>query len=903
MRIKEIKINSLIHPLGLDASDPVITWEIEAEAADQKNIQQQSYRVTIFEEDAGSAAMVWDSGIVESRAQRRHLTDIELKPCTRYQAQVHVQMSGENVLTGKTVWETGFLNQKKWEGEWIGTDRPIRQNVNIMDVFAMHDPEAETSKKPVDSIQDLYPVVYFERMVTVKQKKVIKARIYATAHGVYEIEMNGRRVGDMELAPEFSSYQAYLQYQTYDVTEQVLDAAVQDKQIRLKVLLSDGYFIGRIGVIGLGYEYGDHTDLLFQMEITYADGEVQKVVSDTDWKYGDTNILYSDIFIGEKQDMRANWEPAEKKPVVFNEDRQILAGQEAEPLQILERIPAERILRTPAGETVIDFGQVLNGRASVTLNGAEGEVVILSHTEVLDKEGNFFRNIPEFNCEMQDIFILKAGQQTICPRFTIHGFRYVRIQGFHGELKAKDCEALVIGSNCRKTGAFHTSDVRLNQLQHNIEWSQKSNFFSIPMDCPQRERAGWTGDIQIYGPTAVFNMDASAFLRRWLRQVRLEQRPNGVVPSVVPYSQGYQNMSKQFGSDTSAGWGDVCVILPWTLYMAYGDLSFLEENFAMMEKWMSYIKAETQDIPESAENLPQGKKELYKYLWTKGFHYGDWLYPSTKNEEGVSDAFYSAAMTREKVAPAMYAYSVQTMIKVCDALQYTERKAYYEELDRNIRQAYSEIFVEKDGRILPELQGIYVLALRMNLISPELKQKAVGHLARLIRENGYCLDTGFLSVPFLLDVLYENGERELAYRLLFNEKCPSWLYEVKQGATTIWESWDAITEDGVPHESSLNHYAFGCVGDFMYRTILGIRPQVPGYQSFIVEPDVFCGLDEVSGSLDTPYGRIAVAWKKAEKQIHLSVQVPMNTQAKIICKNTHSEHLVGSGQYEFLLQI
>ena len=877
MIIKNIKINGLYQPVGIDEKNPHISWELDS---DQENVIQKEIQLQIRDKEQN----IWNFQ-QETCEQQIKYTGPKLLPCTRYELDVKVKDSAGEVSHGETSFETGFLNEKQWSASWISPCREKRQSLS---------PEGMTpsimggEEIPKDSMEDLYPVVYFEKKICNFGKKVIRARLYITARGVYEAQIDGKKVGNMELAPEFTAYDKYIQYQTYDVTE-----ALQGNDHCMRILLGDGYYIGRIGIMGFGYEYGDNTALLFQLEIQYEDETVQTLVSDEKCLYGETNIEYSDVFIGEMQNLQKEWEDAVHIPLVNEFDNCILSGQAAEPLMITKRIRAKRIITTPAGETVIDFGQVLAGKTEITLQGKGGEKVTFEHQEVLDEKGNFFFNIGRFNCEMQTVYILKEGKQILHPVFAVQGFRYVRVTGYEGELQPENCIALVIGSACEKTGSFQCSDERLNQLQHNIFWSQKSNFFSIPMDCPQRERAGWTGDIQVYIPTACFNMNVYAFMRRWLKQMRAEQTAAGAIPVVVPYSPGYKAMQKnilqffkgcpQGSEDTSSGWGEAAVVVPWTLYQYYGDRGILEENYDMMEKWLAYIEKQTND-----------------FIWDSGFHFGDWLYPSAKNEDGTADAFLSASSTSKYTAPLMYAYDVQLMIEVCRVLGKEGRARELEVLNTNIKQAFCQRYLDENGRLPAELQGIYVLALRMGIFEGIRKEKAVNHLVQLIQENGGCLDTGFVSVPFLMDVLYENGKEKEAFELLYQEKCPSWLYEIKMGATTIWESWDGIRPDGRPRETSYNHYAFGCVGDWIYRTILGMRRMEAGYQKMKIQPDLSCKLDWVKGSYHSVYGEIEVSWRKTNGKAVLETVIPVGTEAELVLK-TDSETIikqVGSGRYK-----
>lgn len=411
------------------------------------------------------------------------------------------------------------------------------------------------------------------------------------------------------------------------------------------------------------------------------------------------------------------------------------------------------------------------------------------------------------------------------------------------------------------TSEFETSNPLLNQLQSNILWSQKGNILSIPTDCPQRERAGWTGDAWVYGETCCYNQNMYLFFRHWLKEVRLEQFDNGLIPVVVPYSKAYEELQvPAFGTHTSAGWGDVIVALPWYLYQAYGDIEILKENFEAMHRWMKYVENEAED-----------------YLWDKGFHFGDWLYPSCKDENQKTDMHKSAMTTKEYVATAIYAYSTLLFSKVCDILGQHQLSEYYGGLNKQIRKAFDEKYVDNEGRIKDDFQGVYVMALAMDMVSESKKSLMAAHLIELIKKNGDRLDTGFMSIKFLMDVLKSNGYKETAKKILYQEKCPSWLYEVKMGATTIWETWDAISPDGTVNTTSYNHYAFGCIGDWMYRNLIGINKKSPGYKEVLIKPDFDFDLDYASGAYESLYGKISVKWTKKGKARNVSIDIPVNT--------------------------
>jgi len=565
-------------------------------------------------------------------------------------------------------------------------------------------------------------------------------------------------------------------------------------------------------------------------------------------------------------------------------------------VRAMEQIKASRVITTPKGETVIDFGQVLVGRVRMTVAGPSGTEVALEHSEVLDEQGNFMMNIMGRSKAQKDWYILKGeGQEIYEPQFTFHGFRYVKVSGYPGLVTTEAFTAVVLYSGLEVTGQFECSDSRINQLQQNIMWSQKGNMLAIPTDCPQRERSGFTGDIQVYAPTACFNMDVAAFLTNWLRNLALEQREDGAVPVIVPYFPAIEEMQAGMGTHTSAGWGDACVIVPWVLYQAYGDARILAEMYPVMVKWLEYV------IREAAENIPENitgelteaRRQRQRYLWNTGFHFGDWLIPSLCDEQ--DGAMRGAFMTKELVSTCFYAYSAQLMADIATRLGKPEAATYYGELSGKVREAFAAEYLQEDGTLTAHFQGIYVLALKMNMIPDGMRSKVLDQLVGLIVKNNNRLDTGFLSVPFLLDVLSENGRRDVANQLLYQTDGPSWLYQVEKGATTMWERWEAILPDGKVTGASFNHYAFGCVGDWLYRVIGGIRVGKAGYHHSVIQPEPDDHLTYAKTRFSSVYGELGVEWHLISGKMKMAVSIPVNTAATVILPGAQLKNVSEQG--------
>ena len=521
----------------------------------------------------------------------------------------------------------------------------------------------------------------------------------------------------------------------------------------------------------------------------------------------------------------------------------------------------------------------------------------MEYSETLDEHGNFLQNIIGQNKHQKDFYKFAVdGTVSYCPRFTYHGFRYVRLTGARS-FSVEDFTIHIIGTDMARTGFFECSDKRLNRLQENIYRSQQGNMISIPTDCPQRERTGWTGDMQIFAPTACFNMDVEMFLRKWLLDMRYEQLPDGQLPHIIPYFPSHDIM-KPDGLDnvSAAGWSDACIIIPWRLYEAYGDITILSENYDMMLRYLKSVEKLASELPDDYDSMDPDRQQRQKYLWNTGFSFGDWLMPSL-----VMSGQHNPFITGYEVATLMFAYTTKLMSKIAHLLGHHETAEYYSELNQNIRGFLCRIYVP-DRTAEERVPGLYVLALAMDAVPEAVRQRCIDRLEELIHQNGDRLDTGFLSVPFLLDTLYENGKQDLAYTLLYQTKCPSWLYEVEKGATTMWESWDNISEDGKRSRNSYNHFAFGCVGDFIYRRILGIQSVEPGYKRVIICPYPNCRLQWARGYYESVNGKIEVDWHIKEDTINLNVVIPPNIEAVVeLCDS--NPVTVGSGKYTFCASI
>lgn len=698
---------------------------------------------------------------------------------------------------------------------------------------------------------DIAPVYAKEFQV---QKAVEKATLTITALGVYEATLNGQRIGDYVLAPGWTSYEKRLQYQEYDITRMIAEKNC------IQITVGKGWYQGL-----MTGPYGERMSrepdgVIAQIDIVYKDGSNATIGTNESWQVSESPIRFSEIYNGEICDARINTEHSE--PVsVFEGPACLLVPQRGEKIIEQERIQAIRVIHTPKGETVIDFGQELTGYVEVTVEAKEGEVVRLTHGEVLDKDGNFYReNYRKAKAEYT--YICREGEQIFHPQLTFFGFRYVRVEEFPGGpscVKAHNFKAVAVYSDMKRTGTIRCSNAMLNQLFSNIIWGQKSNFLDVPTDCPQRdERLGWTGDAQVFVKAAAYNFDVERFFIKWLEDMRLDQMEDGGIPQIIP------DVWK--AKEVSSGWADAVTICPWEIYRAYGNDEILKDMFPCMKKYVDYITTHTRE-----DNL-----------WIGGFQFGDWLGLDAK------PGSYTGASRKGLIATAYYAYSTELLIKTGHIIgeDVTEYEALYYRIVKAFREKY------------PVYKTQTECALAVHFRLAEDCQAASDYLVKLIQKSGMKLKTGFIGTPYLLHALSEFGHSDIAYTLLLNEEYPSWLYPITKGATTIWEHWDGIMENGEfwdTNMNSFNHYAYGAVIDWVYSVAGGITPLEAGYKNICVEPHPDDRLEWLAVDLDTRNGKIHSEWKKQDNGWRYEIITPV--KARIIIQERLYE--VEAGSYYF----
>ena len=780
----------------------------------------------------------------------------ELKPFTTYQAQVIAKDSCGETATADLSFETGRLDTP-WKAEWISdeTYKFIEKKVS---------PKPMTFRKHIST-----------------DKKVASAKIYATAMGIYELILNDKKVGNEYFAPGFTSYNTSLQYQVYDVT------GLLAKENTLIAVTGGGWAVGSFVFTRKNRVSADRQAILLEMYIHYEDGTSEVIKTDDTWEVTeDGNYKMADFYDGETYDAtvdlnQVSWNKATKETLRISPSIQAAYGAPVHAQEVMLPISVNK----RRDELVYDFGQNFAGVVKLKINGTHGQKIQVRHAEILNQDGSL-NTVFLRTAKACATYICVQGEQEYSPKLTYMGFRYISVQGI-GEADVQ-VSALVLSSDLERTGGFSCSNEKLNRLQENIVWSARSNFMDIPTDCPQRdERMGWTGDLAVFSPTACYNFDMSRFLTKWMKDVRSEQRSTGGIPNTVP-AQGYgfpatmPTMAMDF-------WGDACILVPWAEYCARGDIRILQDNYSMMKK---YVKA----CKFWAGLFSFGK---HRYIWhtPSVLHFGDWVAPDVPK--------MSQWQRRSRwTATASLCNTSKTLSKIAKTLGENEDSNYYDSLGELVAHAYKEVFTDGNGRLKNEFQTAYVLPLYFDIFNGKEKENAVCNLVKMIEKSNYCIGTGFPGTPYILFVLADNGYADVAYKMLLNETCPSWLYEVRMGATTIWERWDGLDENGIcPIEDdgtdkmiSYNHYASGAVGDFLYRRIAGIESMEAGYRRFRVAPILGGDIEFAKSFIITPYGRIATEWRIQDDLFSITLEVPVGTQCELQMPDGQTSSLK-SGRY------
>lgn len=863
MKLRDLTIEYRKNPIGLDVN-PRFSWKLES---DKQSVMQRAYHVRVLEDESpedgsgvGKGTCVWDSKKVKGdKSVLVPYQGEELRPFTRYRVEVAVWDNQGETGEACGFFETGLLEQKNWQAKWITHGFP-----------------QEETACPV-----------FVKKCTC-EKKVVRARAYVTSLGIYELCVNGKKAGDSYLAPGWTSYHNRLQYQAYDITDLMISGSTETAvNNKIELTVANGWYKGYLNGEGENCFYGDRVAALAMFRVEYEDGTHDVFGTDESWKVTTGIVRDSELYHGEIQDFTredVEDEYAEdagqmaRCAVLFDASEKVtqIVAQESEPVRVIEEVAAKEKIITPKGEVVIDFGQNLPGFVRVELPPLTGDKLVIRHAETLDKEGDFYTtNLRTAKC--RDIYIYNSEQigKIAAPHFTYRGFRYICLEGVGEDIEISRFTACVLHTDMEKTGSFTCDNEKVNRLQENIVWGQRSNFVDIPTDCPQRdERLGWTGDAQIFCRTAMFNYQSALFYRKWLRDVAVETDDEHGVPHVVPNIVG--------PSTGTAVWSDCATVIPWTAYLVYGDEEILREQYANMRQWVEYIRR------SCGEDV----------LWMNGFQRGDWL--ALDSDESLH--LMSGGTDTNLVANVYYAYSVKCVREAAKVLGKRRDAAVYGELYDSIVEELNQEYVTRNGRLVSETQTACALLLYFGLIKEEYRKRVVKILEDNLSLHKGHLTTGFVGTAYLCHVLSENGRHDLAEELLLNEEYPGWLYAVNMGATTIWERWNSVLPNGDFDESgmnSLNHYTYGSIGDWLYRKVAGINPLAPGYKKILIRPILTKSITRMDASYETMYGAVEVHLTCRDGQIVIDLKIPANTTAVLELPEREDEIELGSGSYHF----
>ena len=837
--------------LGLGDRRPRLSWQLPSGAA-----RQEAYAIELDGRDLGriesdaSVLVPWPGEPLSSRQR------------VDWRVKVWTDGGVESGWSPSAWFETGLLHPVDWSARWIEPHEAERSAHVLRHTFRLHAP-------------------------------VTGARLYATAHGIYEAFLNGRRVGDVELAPGFTSYPSTLHVQVYDVG----DLLVAGDNI-WEVVLSDGWWRGHTGFFQLADGYGSTLAFLGQLQ---ADEVV--VTTGPEWESSTGPLLSADLMVGQSEDHRARpglWQPV----TVVDHDLGRLAYSPAPPTRRVQELRPVSVTRPRPDRQVVDLGQNINGWLRLSNLGPDGTGLTIVHGEALDRSGDVTQdNLLSFFGDrlmyvgMTD-HVVAAGTpgEVFEPRHTTHGFQYARIEGHPGRITTDDVTGVVVHTDLRRTGWFRCSDERLNRFHDITEWSFRGNACEIPTDCPQRERAGWTGDWQLFIPTGAFLYDVAGFSLKWLRDLAAEQLDDGRVTNYVPdpLRQRVGSTEQWLWRQGSSGWGDAVVMVPWEMWRAYGDRDVLAELWPAIVAWVDFAATAARTVrhPTREESRPE-RAPHEAFLWDGGYHWGEWLEPGAQPDDHI-------ALDHGSVGTAFLQHSAALASRIGRLLGHDSEAARFEELAANVLDAWRAEFIGPDGALTPDTQANHVRALAFGLVPDELRALTAERLVALIREAGTHLGTGFLATPYLLPVLADTGHLHVAYELLLQDTPPSWLAMVERGATTVWELWEGIDEEGAPHDS-LNHYSKGAVISFLHNYVAGISllDEHSAYRRFRVEPRPGGGLTWAEAVHDSPYGRIESTWHTHRSRLWLTVTVPAGTEAEVVLPDGSRRHQgPGTATYE-----
>lgn len=845
LNIKRITAEYVVNPVGITKA-PRFSWVLESE---ERNTRQTGYTLEIALDEAFEQVIYRKCEETDHSIHNKY-EDFVMKSLTKYFWRVDVADNHGNHsgFSEPGFFVTGFLDNGEWKAGFITAERET---------------DAGNSKG-----------TWLRKSFEIKGG-IDHAYVCATALGLYQLYLDGERVGEDEMTPGWTSYHKHLCYQTYDVTRQL---SAGGKHCELRALVGAGYYKGKMGILHLRNNYGDRTAFLCELHIVYRDGSEQVVMTDETWQGADSPVLFAEIYDGEIYDARLEereaWRPV--WPVGF--DKNALTAQASGKIAVMEEFPVKRLFTTPAGELVADFGQNMAGWVKLRLRDTKpGEKLEIRCFETLDKDGNVYTDNLRSAKATLTYYCKGAEREECTPHFTYMGFRYAWIVSGPGTVRAEDITAYALYSEMERTGLFRCSNPDLNRLWSNITWSLKSNFFDIPTDCPQRdERLGWTGDAQIFCRTASYIMNTFLFFEKWLIDVAADQTKEGGVPHVVPdiitpNTEQVTDWLLSQGTHSAAAWADVAVLNPWNLYLTFGDTQILIDQYDSMRAWIRFMETHADGV-----------------IWNYKLQFGDWV--ALDAEEGS----YLGATPNDLTCTAYYAYSTGIFAKIAGILGKKEDEAYFGALSEKIRAGFAERFFDPMTKgMTVQTQTAHIIALYFGLTPEAYREQTVKELLELLaREDGH-LVTGFVGTPYFAHALSQNGHLREAYELLLKEDFPSWLYQVKRGATTVWEHWDGIKPDGSMWSAdmnSFNHYAYGSIGEWLVRVAAGIEidEQNPGYHRAILYPRPGGGLRLVQAAYESQYGTVGCTWSWNQDSNSLTVvyDVPVNAGAELCLDST-----------------
>lgn len=905
--VTKLRCEYLTDPLGIDSSNPRLSWII---TSSQRGEMQTAYQILVasspklLDHDRGD---LWDSGKVSSDESSQIVysgNPLESRQECFWKVRIwdHDRVRSDWSPTG--FWSMGLLQSTDWSAKWI-TPGPVAENgegplvirratyeavakggaTDVTAALISHldhgqlkliinnktmgsDPaynlvkrlrveyeyggrslSKEVGENQLLELPASSAVPYLRKTYELKSP-VSHAVLYVTALGLYEVHINGRRVGDTLLAPDWTDYRKRVRYQTFDVTDYL-----KAGRNAIGALLGNGWYSGHIGNGGFEF-FGKEPAFLAQLEVTYTDGRTERIATDDTWKSHDSPILSSDFMMGEDYDSRLEikgWDEAalddsQWQSVAVRDESLRLDSQVMPAVREICELKPQKIAQPMPGSWVFDLGQNMVGVVRLRVSAPAGTRITLRHAEMLNPDGTLYTNNLRGALSVDHYVCHGGGTETWQPRFTFHGFRYVELTGVTAHPSKDAVTGIVIGSDTPRTGEFACSDPRINQLQSNIQWGQRGNYISVPTDCPQRdERLGWMGDAEVFIRTATYNADVAAFFTKWLVDVDDGQSPAGSFSDVSPNTGGNGGVP---------AWGDAGVICPWTIYEVYGDKRILEQHLPAMTRWIEYLRLRSDGLIRDRD---------------RGNDYGDWL-------------SIGANTPKDLIGTAFFAYSTHLVAKSCRVLGHQADADTYDQLFTDIKTAFNKRYVKADGRIESDTQCAYAMALKFGLLPNDLRYKAAQYLVQNIKSKGGHLSTGFVGVSYLLPVLTQADKSDTAYELLLQDTFPSWLFSVKLGATTIWERWDGWTPDKHfqdPGMNSFNHYSLGSCGEYLFGDIGGIRPASAGFKTILIDPVMRDGLTWADTSFDSVHGRIATVWKRNGKKVSLKVVIPANTTATV----------------------